>query len=460
MAVDGQEKSRPTGANAPNPGASNPATFGNLAVASTRRPVERRRKERVRPFPSPKIAAPQLEDYQPIVGNAQIDDLRFLARAVRGKSLRVVSSFLDRELSGDLIDRLLPLFHQLEIGAAIDRPPMSNDIVRRIGDLAMRGNAQELNPSDLEALFSAKQAWNAQVADDDAFVVINDVLLSALIEQRESSGAARQRWIWRCHADLSQPNPGLWRFLQPLVERYDAAIFSAQAFAPQLRIPKYLFYPCIDPLAEVNKPLDPAYTQRTCERFGIDRSRPVVGQIAPFDGSEDHAGVIQAYRIARRSADCVLVVAGMADEADPKSASVLAQVTQAANGDPAILVLKLSAGSDLEINALQRIANVIVRKPTTGTAATGVLQALWKAKPTIAAAIGGIPNHIIDTITGALVHSVEGCASQIQYLLTHPNVAERFGNNGREHVKENFLITSDLKRWLLLLQILSGTAAQ
>jgi trehalose synthase len=85
-----------------------------------------------------------------------------------------------------------------------------------------------------------------------------------------------------------------------------------------------------------------------------------------------------------------------------------------------------------------------------------VTEALWKSKPTIASAVGGIPNQIIHKLTGVLVHSVEGCAYQIRYLLSHPEFARRVGENGREHVKENFLMTTNVKRWLLLFQILNG----
>ena len=87
-----------------------------------------------------------------------------------------------------------------------------------------------------------------------------------------------------------------------------------------------------------------------------------------------------------------------------------------------------------------------------------VTEALWKSKPVIAGAVGGIPTQIIHKLTGVLVHSVEGCAYQIRYLLTHPEYAAELGRNGREHVKENFLMTTNVKRYLLLYQIMLGMA--
>src|SRR5437588_11516762 len=82
---------------------------------------------------------------------------------------------------------------------------------------------------------------------------------TALIKSKTDN---HQRWIWLCLIDLSNPHPEVWGFLRPLVEQHDAAIFSSQAFARQLSIPQYLFYPCIDPLSEKNKQLDASFMQQ------------------------------------------------------------------------------------------------------------------------------------------------------------------------------------------------------
>jgi len=108
----------------------------------------------------------------------------------------------------------------------------------------------------------------------------------------------------------------------------------------------------------------------------------------------------------------------------------------------------------LEINALQRASTLVVQKSIKEGFGLTVTEALWKAKPTIASAVGGIPTQIIHKLTGMLVHSVEGCAYQIRYLLTHLEFAQQLGKNGREHVKENLLMTTNVSRWLLLFRIL------
>ena len=107
-----------------------------------------------------------------------------------------------------------------------------------------------------------------------------------------------------------------------------------------------------------------------------------------------------------------------------------------------------------EISTELALKSLVVQKSIREGFGLTVTEALWKGKPTIASAVGGIPNQVIHNLTGVLVHSVEGCAYQMRYLLTHLEFAAQLGRNGREHVKENFLMTTNVRRWLLLLQIL------
>jgi trehalose synthase len=146
---------------------------------------------------------------------------------------------------------------------------------------------------------------------------------------------------------------------------------------------------------------------------------------------------------------CQLVLASGGAADDPKGAVVLQEVKEAAGSDADIIVRDLPPWCALEINALQQASTLVIQKSLRGGFGLTVTEARWKGKPTIAGAVGGIPNQIIHKLTGVLVHSVEGCGFPIRDLLTHPEFARRIGMNGRERVRENFL-TSDIKRWLLL----------
>ena len=168
--------------------------------------------------------------------------------------------------------------------------------------------------------------------------------------------------------------------------------------------------------------------------------------------------MIRAYKLAKKYVDCQLVLAGGGASDDPEGAAVLQEVMDEAGEDPDVIILNLPPWSALEINALQRAATIVVQKSIKEGFGLTVTEALWKNKPVIAGAVGGIPTQIIHKLTGVLVHSVEGCAYQIRYLLTHPEFAAQLGRNGREHAKENFLMTSNVKRYLLLFQIMLGMA--
>src|SRR6266446_3326983 len=373
---------------------------------------ERRAKPRTWETPPAPAPAPHLDDYRSIVGEAVVEELRFLARGIAGKTVKMVNSTAVGGGVAEMLNRLVPLLAELDVVTHWDVITGGNDFfeVTKAFHNALHGAEYELT-RHAQAIFLTYNEQNRQrMQFNEDVVVIHDPQPAALIGARKDKAAC---WVWRCHIDLSNPHPQVWGFLRPFIEQYNAAIFSSQSFARQLPIPQYLFYPCIDPLSEKNKKLDDSFVQKVCDEFGIDRSRPIVTQVSRFDRLKDPVGVVHAYKLARKYVDCQLVLAGGGASDDPEGA----------------LVLKEGFGLT-------------------------VTEALWKGKPTIAGAVGGIPNQIIHKLTGALVHSVEGCAYQIRYLLTHPEFAAQLGRNGREHVKENFLMTTNVRRWLLLLQIL------
>jgi trehalose synthase len=167
-------------------------------------------------------------------------------------------------------------------------------------------------------------------------------------------------------------------------------------------------------------------------------------------------GVIRAYRIVKRYFDCQLVLAGGGAPDDPEGSVVLKEVLREAENDADIKVLELPASAPLEVNALQRASTVVIQKSLREGFGLTVSEALWKKKPVVASAVGGIPAQVIHKQTGLLTHSVEGTACQIRFLLSHPDIAAKLGESGHQHVKENFLITQNLKRYLTLFLSLAG----
>jgi trehalose synthase len=423
------------------------------AVPST----ERRQRPRISETPPAPPPPPRLEDYEPIIGRAELDELHFLARQLRGKTVKMVNSTAVGGGVAEILNRLVPLMNELEVHTKWEVITGGNDFfeITKGFHNALHGGDYNLTQQgkDIFMLYNEQNRERMEFGED--LFVIHDPQPAGLIRSRASN---RGRWIWRCHIDVSNPHPEVWGFLRPLVEQYDAAIFSSPAFSRQLSIPQYLMYPAIDPLSEKNKDLPEEFIAKVCDDFGIDRTRPIVTQISRFDRLKDPVGVIRAYKLAKKYVDCQLVLAGGGATDDPEGAAVLQEVMDEAGEDPDVVVLNLPPWSALEINALQRASTIVVQKSIKEGFGLTVTEALWKNKPVIAGAVGGIPTQIIHKLTGVLVHSVEGCAYQIRYLLTHPEFAAQLGRNGWEHAKENFLMTSNVKRYLLLFQIMLGMA--
>lgn len=390
-----------------------------------------------------------LEDYAELIGAGEIEELRALAKPLRGRSIEMINSTAVGGGVAEILNRLVPLAEELDLSIKWDVMSGAEDFfdVTKSFHNALHGEPYHPSAKDFEIFLAYNERNRTTLPLDAEFVVIHDPQPAALIDARQ---AGSNHWVWRCHIDLSHPNRAVWDFLEKFVSRYDGAMFSSPEFSRQLPIPQYLFYPAIDPLSEKNCPLDQDFIEQTLRRYHIDPLRPILTQISRFDRLKDPVGVIRAYRIVKRYFDCQLVLAGGSASDDPEGAIVLKEVLREADHDPDIKVLELPAWAPLEVNALQRASTIVIQKSLREGFGLTVSEALWKKKPVVASAVGGIPTQIIHKHTGLLSHSVEGTAYQIRFLLSHPEIAAKLGENGHQHVKENFLITQKLKRYLAL----------
>lgn len=391
----------------------------------------------------------QLDDYSPLLGAGEVAELRTLASRLRGRSVQMVNSTSVGGGVAEMLNRIVPLMQELELAMRWDVITGGDDFfeVTKAFHNALHGEPYDRPAKSFRVFLAYSEQNQARMQLDSEFTIIHDPQPVALIlARRERAG----HWIWRCHIDLSHPNAKVWRFLKLFVNRYDAAIFSSPSFARQLPIPQYLFYPSIDPLSEKNRELGPDIVNQVLERFQIDPQRPILTQVSRFDRLKDPVGVIRAFQNVKRYFDCQLVLAGGGAADDPEGKAVLTEVQEAAGNDPDIHILDLPPWSALEINALQRASTIIIQKSLREGFGLTVTEGLWKKKPVIASAVGGIPAQVIHKQTGMLCHSVEGAAYQMRFLLSNPNIARRLGENGHEHVREHFLITSNLRRYLTL----------
>ncbi len=391
-----------------------------------------------------------LQDYEEAAGPAAIRELRQLAACLQGRRMRNINSTSVGGGVAEILTRTVPLMRDLGIDAYWDviKGDQAFYNVTKAFHNALHGKTEEITGEMFEA-FRATNEMNLREVNFDAdTIVVHDPQPAGLIEAKNGDS---RRWIWRCHIDVSAPQQDVWNFLRPWVERYDAAVFSMPDFAQQLPIPQFRVAPSIDPLSDKNKPLEKEYIEQVLEKYGIDPGLPILIQISRFDRLKDPLGVIAAYRMVKKRNRCQLVLAGGGATDDPEGEKVLNEVREAASGDPNIHVLLLPPFSDLEINALVRASTVAIQKSIREGFGLTVSEALWKNKPVIGGAVGGIKLQVIDGVTGFLVYSPEGCANRIALLLRDRKLRERMGETGHEHVRQNFLVTRQVKEALLVM---------
>ncbi len=391
----------------------------------------------------------RLQDYEPIVGRSCLEELRVLAGELSGKIIQIINSTFVGGGVAEILEHMVPLLNQLGVDARWDVINGSEEFfeVTKKFHNAIHGKKEKISPEDF-ALFSEVSERNLEEMRfyGDIFFV-HDPQPVALIAKKKEIG---KRWVWRCHIDVSNPDKKVWKFLRDFIVDYDAAVFSAPNFAQKLPIRQFLITPSIDPLSDKNKELDSGTIDAVLKKYGLTSDKPMIVQISRFDRLKDPLGVIEAFEMVRKSIDCQLVLAGGTAADDPESGEVLEEVRRRAEGNPDIHVLLVPPESDIEINALQRAATIIIQKSLKEGFGLTISEALWKAKPVVASAVGGIPLQIKNKLTGLLCYTVEGAAYALKQLLSNPEYANWLGQNGKEHVKQNFLITGHLKDYLLM----------
>jgi trehalose synthase len=348
----------------------------------------------------------------------------------------------------EILDRMVPLLGQLGVDArwnVVQGSEAFFQVTKKFHN-ALHGRQEHITLEDYGVFIEASDRHLKELAIEGDIVFIHDPQPIALVQER----ARESRWVWRCHIDVSRPDEAVWGFLLPFVIQYDGAVFSAPQFSQKLPIRQFLVSPSIDPLSDKNKELPPETINSVLESYGIPQDKPIITQVSRFDYLKDPVGVIQAFQLVRNNLPCRLVLAGGTATDDPESEKVLGEVMERADGNPDIHVLLLPPGSNTEINAIQRASAVIVQKSLKEGFALTVSEALWKAKPVVASAVGGIPLQVKHKLTGLLTHGIEGTAYAIRQLLANPQYASWLGENGREHVRHNFLITRHLRDYLLL----------
>jgi trehalose synthase len=399
-----------------------------------------------------------LDSYDGIAPAEIMAQLREHAKVLKGaRILQVNATFYGGGVS-ELLRSTVPLLRDL--GLAVDWKVIGGnpDFFRATKALhnALQGAPRSLTQAEQDAYRQCNEENAAALDGDYDFIIVHDPQPVGLLK---AHGKGNARWVWRCHIDTSEPNPDAWHFLAPCLEGFDAAVFTMPEFVPPgLPINRVeVIAPAIDPLSPKNMELDGAIASQILDWIGIDLPGRLVTQVSRFDAWKDPLGVIDAYRLVREEiGDLQLALVGSMALDDPEGWEVYQQVSQAAEHDPLIhIYTNLTGVGNVEVNAFQRLSEVVVQKSIREGFGLVVSESLWKGTPVVAGRAGGIPLQMPEGIGGVLVDSVEECAQAMLGLLGDGELRDELGRGGREHVREHFLLPRLLMEELRLLSTLA-----
>ncbi len=416
-------------------------------------------------FGSVPIESKRVEDYRSVIGDEPIAELTRLAAPLKGARVVHINATAFGGGVAEILSAMVPLMNDLGLEADWQVIRGSEDFFRVTKAMhnSLQGMYVPWTP-DMWATWRENNRRNAELFDEDYdFVVVHDPQPAGLRQYvMEQHGASpKGKWLWRCHIDLTDAQVEAWDFLHPYIEAYHGVIFTLEDYIKgDLAVPNiFTIPPAIDPLSPKNANLPDETVHQVLERYGIDTKRPFICQVSRFDPWKDPLGVIDVYRMVKQKVpDLQLVmVASMAHD-DPEGWSYWERTARRAGEDFDIhLLSNLNGVGNVEVNAFQRAADVVIQKSVREGFGLVVSEALWKGRPVVAGNVGGIPLQILEGATGYLVNTVAGCAERVLYLLKHPQQAHAMGAAGREHVRRNFLITRYLRDYLMAFsQLIQG----
>ena len=400
-----------------------------------------------------------INQYSGIAPRGDLLLIQKLCEQLRGKSFLHVNSTREGGGVAEILQRMIPLLKQFGIDAqwnVMEGDSRFFDITKKIHN-ALQGRRENITEHMWDYYYEVNSN-NARTMNLQAHAVfIHDPQPAPFIEFREQRAKSKKNiWIWRCHIDIANPIAKVWMNIKKYIVRYNAAIISVAKFSKALPIDEYIITPSIDPLSEKNRDVTNKEINEVVEKFNIPRDKPIILQVSRFDKFKDPIGVINTYQIVKKYNDCRLILAGSLAADDPEGKIILEEVLNYAGNDPDVHILLLPPDSHREINVLQRIADVILQKSLREGFGLTVSEAMWKEKPVIGGAVGGIPLQIVHGVTGFIVYSIEGAAFRIRQFLNNPDMIKRMGQHGKEYVRNNFLITRQIRDYLSVWYIIEN----
>jgi trehalose synthase len=398
------------------------------------------------------LGSKSLADYTHLAGRGLVDEVRELAENLQGKRVLHVSATAFGGGVSEILYTLVPLMRDVGLDATwqviMGREEFFN--ATKLLHNSLQGDPNTLTPSQWE-LFDHYNKMNAESLDGEWDVII--VHDPQPLGMRRNATDHAKNWIWRCHIDLSEPNPEPIERLLPLIAEYEITVWHLEQYVPQgldghggVRIVP----PAIDPLSPKNMALSPDDAAFVCNQFGIDVDRPMICQVSRFDPWKDPIGVIDAYRqVTKEIPEVQLALVGSMATDDPEGWEFFHRTFEYAGSDPDIKILNnLNNVGAIEVNAFQSQSDVVLQKSIREGFGLTVAESLWKGRPTIGGDVGGIPLQIVDGEDGYLVSSPGQAAERCVAILRDPELGRRLGRAGKERTRERFLSPRLLLDWM------------
>jgi len=392
----------------------------------------------------------RLEDYIEIIGEETVAQIHAAAQPLCEQSVLHINATYHGGGVAEMLRTIVPLMNELGLDAdwsLLYGEPELFRMTKKIHN-GIQGERVELTQEELATYFSVNKTFARYTPIFHDAVIVHDPQPLPMLQYREKS----RSWIWRCHIDLSAPNKEVWETLKPLIACYDAMVVSSESFKKsELSVPTYIIPPAIDPFSQINLDLSPDEVRGKLAEYDIPRDLPLIVQVSRFDKWKDPLGVLEAFRRVRNETDCRLVMLGNMASDDPEGPQIYAEVAAQAKELDGVQLITQS--DPLLVNALQRSAAVVVQLSRKEGFGLTVSEALWKGTPVVATRVGGIPLQIEDGRTGFLADYADygTIAERVLRILNDPELGDKLGREGKEHVRKNFLMPRLLHDWLKVL---------
>ena len=397
-----------------------------------------------------------LTDYTHIVGKELTEQIRRLSEPLKGKRVLHVSATAFGGGVSEILYTIVPLMRDIGLDAhwhvIFGKEEFFN--ATKLLHNSLQGAEESLSDEQWEVFDEINQINAEGLQGEWDVIIVHDPQPIGLLRGAKEKG---KHWVWRCHIDLSTPNPAPITRLLPMIEEYDASVWHLEDYVPDgmgaHREEVRLIPPAIDPLSPKNMAFSPEDAAFVCRQFGIDVDRPLITQVSRFDPWKDPIGVIDAYRqVTERMPDAQLAMVGSMATDDPEGMEYFQKTFEYADGDEDIKILSnLNNVGAIEVNAFQSQSDICLQKSIREGFGLTVTEALWKGRPTVAGNVGGIPLQIEDGVSGFLVDSPAQCAERCLEILADPGLGKQLGREGKEHARKHFLTPRLLRDWLELL---------